>query len=214
MLSRRIVVCAANDAGLLVDARLTNDHIAATRDVAMETFALHPTADIGPRFAPHFDYLLCDEAAQATEPEIAMALTVMLPHAGYAASRRPTICLTGDVCQLGPTLASNAASASELGQSLLERLFSREVYARHPRARHYLRGRGDRLEPYAADNLELPFVNLVDKCARSRATCADATATAAIPSCCPCRRRSSTTTRSESAPARLSSTRRSLASPS
>ena len=164
MLSRRIVVCAANDAGLLVDARLTNDHIAATRDVAMETFALHPTADVGPRFAPHFDYLLCDEAAQATEPEIAMSLTVMLPHAAYAGSRRPTICLTGDVCQLGPTLASNAASASELGQSLLERLFAREVYARHPRARHYLRGRGDRPEPYVADDLEVPFVNLVDKC--------------------------------------------------
>lgn len=195
MLSRRIIVCAANDAGLLVDARLTNNHIAACRAAAIETFSLRPTTDSELSFAPHFDYLLCDEAAQATEPELAMGLTVMLPHAAYTGSRWPTICLTGDVCQLGPTLASNAASASELGQSLLERLFARDVYARHPRARHYLRGRGDRPEPYGADGLEVPFANLVDKCVPSAIEPADGAATAAIPCSCLSLRRSSTTTR-------------------
>ena len=91
-----------------------------------------------------------------------MSLTVMLPGADCA--KAPTVALCGDVHQLGPTLASSGPLSAELGQSLLERLFAREVYARHPRARHFLRGRGDRPEPYAADDVEVPFVNLVDKC--------------------------------------------------
>lgn len=91
-----------------------------------------------------------------------MALTVLLP--GADCTHAPTIALCGDVHQLGPTLASSGPLSAELGQSLLERLFAREVYARHPRARHYLRGRGDQPEPYAADDVEVPFVNLFDKC--------------------------------------------------
>lgn len=40
MLSYRVIVCASNDAGLLVEARLSNEHITAARSVALNTFGL------------------------------------------------------------------------------------------------------------------------------------------------------------------------------
>ena len=61
MLSYRVLVCAANDAGLLVEARLTNENITAARSVALNTF--------GPRR---------DEQASAAE-DLGLHWTVRAP---------------------------------------------------------------------------------------------------------------------------------------
>eukprot|EP00536_Pseudo-nitzschia_multiseries_P009041 jgi/Psemu1/199734/e_gw1.244.53.1 len=68
---------------------------------------------------PHFTHLFIDEAAQATEPETLIPLSVVVDD--HPEATKVEIALCGDPRQLGPSVyAPNAIEG--LGQSLLERL--------------------------------------------------------------------------------------------
>lgn len=84
---------------------------------------------------PAFDALIVDEATQATEPELLIALR----HAP------PVVILVGDEMQLPPTVVSNAARRAGLGISAFERLVRAGIekyqlthqYRMHPAISHF-----------------------------------------------------------------------------
>ena len=151
LLKYRVIVTSVLDTSVLYAARVTNTHLARLQNRIYG--ALHPELDTATSF--HFDYLLIDEAAQASEPEITPALSVVCPDVHtimqrpeYAKRRLPQLVLCGDQQQLGPFISSEDARQHELDLSLLQRLFERPVYHDHPRARHNLpAARGGRLLP-------------------------------------------------------------------
>lgn len=73
----------------------------------------------------HFSYIFCDEAGQATEPE------VMLPIKSLA-DKFTNVVLAGDNKQLGPIIQSPIAGALGLKVSYLARLMQREIYSLDP----------------------------------------------------------------------------------
>ena len=74
---------------------------------------------------------MVDEAAQGTEPETSIALSVVSPPE-ECSNERPIFVMAGDQKQLGPRTASRLGS---LETSLFERLFSRPLYSEHPLSR-------------------------------------------------------------------------------
>ena len=72
------------------------------------------------RVGEFFTDCIVDEACQATEPEILIPLLQMRSDA--------TVVLAGDPRQLGPQIASRKGAAQGLAVSLLERLFSLDMY--------------------------------------------------------------------------------------
>lgn len=150
LLSKRVICCTVLDAALLLEARLSNHDLS--------TLQLHTLSSIHPRsrFAlakPHFGFLLVDEAAQASEPDLSCALSVVATDYSWCSPCHVTIC--GDSRQLGPHIVSPEARAMGLDASLLERLAEREVYRDHPYSR---RNRG--LNQDARWTLGTPFVDL------------------------------------------------------
>ncbi|CAH1782580.1 unnamed protein product, partial [Owenia fusiformis] len=73
----------------------------------------------------HFTHCFIDEAGQATEPEVLVAVGLVATHP------EGQIVLAGDPMQLGPVLRSNLAKTYGLEISLLERLIERPLYARN-----------------------------------------------------------------------------------
>lgn len=71
----------------------------------------------------HFTHCFIDEAAQVTEPESLIAITLV-------ALRQGAVILAGDHMQLGPVILSPHAKKYEFGISLMERLMSTEPYKR------------------------------------------------------------------------------------
>ena len=69
----------------------------------------------------HFGYIFVDEAGQATEPEVMIAVKTMADNA-------TRVILSGDHKQLGPIIRSNVARALGLETSYLERLMGRNGY--------------------------------------------------------------------------------------
>lgn len=69
----------------------------------------------------HFGYIFIDEAGQATEPEVMIAVKTMADNA-------TRVILSGDHKQLGPIIRSNVARALGLETSYLERLMGRDEY--------------------------------------------------------------------------------------
>jgi helicase MOV-10 len=69
----------------------------------------------------HFSHMFFDEAGQATEPEIMIAIKTM-------ADNSTNIVLSGDPKQLGPIIHSSVARALGLETSYLERLMDSEIY--------------------------------------------------------------------------------------
>ncbi|KAF7307812.1 hypothetical protein MKEN_01141300 [Mycena kentingensis (nom. inval.)] len=165
LLRYRVIVCTCLDAGILVDAHCTNNHLAKLESSVVNT--LHPRKRDKEPIVPHFTHLLIDEAAQAAEPELLIPIGVVLPGmqpdsgqdiAGGAAiafgSVRPVVSpqlvLCGDPNQLGPIVAADAARDAELDVSLLQRLYDREVYANY------------RNKPWSITSMTFrPFTNLV-----------------------------------------------------
>jgi helicase MOV-10 len=80
-------------------------------------------------------HLFIDEAAQATEPETLIPLSVVAPppNGNYQLTN---IILCGDHKQLGPKVASKIARKNGLRKSLMERLMDSSLYYDHPLARH------------------------------------------------------------------------------
>lgn len=75
----------------------------------------------------HFTHIFVDEAGQATEPEVMIAIRTM-------AGNDTNIVLSGDPKQLGPIVRSAVARELGLEKSYIERLMEREAY--EERARH------------------------------------------------------------------------------
>lgn len=79
---------------------------------------------------PHFTHLLIDEAAQATEPELAIPISVVLPDLKtIELSELPQILICGDMKQLGPNVISALTRTLDLDVSLLQRLLERDAYS-------------------------------------------------------------------------------------
>ncbi|KAF9265127.1 P-loop containing nucleoside triphosphate hydrolase protein [Marasmius fiardii PR-910] len=148
----KVVVTSCLDAAMLVSARCTNVVLAALEDEVMD--GLRP--DDRRPVSPHWTHLLIDEAAQGSEPELLIPISVVYtlpkqegdpgkditdiitcPSPRYhPLATMPQLVLCGDPNQLGPIIVSDIARQNELDVSLLERLLERPVYAEHPEARY------------------------------------------------------------------------------
>jgi len=128
LLNKRVIVCTTTDASLLYNAGLTNLQLMIQRH-CFKTYLQHESEqyglpvtihhDQGNWPCCHFTHFFLDEAAQATEPEIMIPLSVVLDY--LPGSRKVEIALVGDPRQLSP----DAYSCSLLRSSLMERLLQR-----------------------------------------------------------------------------------------
>ncbi|KDR78399.1 hypothetical protein GALMADRAFT_245562 [Galerina marginata CBS 339.88] len=150
LMQYRVVVCSCLDASILVGAQCTN-----TKLMTMEeeiTASLHPNRKPKHVVQPHWTHLLIDEAAQGSEPELLIPISVVLPDVYYGEAMgrtfMPQLALCGDVNQLGPIVASDEARSAEFEVSLLERLFERPLYAQSRQDSRLLNGSSKRLPPY------------------------------------------------------------------
>jgi helicase MOV-10 len=134
MMAYNIVVTSCQDAGLLADARLTNNDL---WEIERNTFAaFHPE---GKTIMPplHWAALLIDEAAQATEFDLLAAISIACPPSTYPTNlHQPRFVMAGDEHQLGPRTASRDPQYSK---SLFARLFERPLYKDHPLSRANLK---------------------------------------------------------------------------
>jgi len=125
LLQFKVIVCTSLDAHLLYEAGITNHQLRFRRrdwqiQLAQQCQGLHVKPIVVGVDDPHFTHLFIDEAAQATEPESLIPLSVVVdPGPG---SRKVDIILSGDPRQLSPTVYSRRASALGLGRSWMERL--------------------------------------------------------------------------------------------
>jgi superfamily I DNA and/or RNA helicase len=131
LLSFDIIVCTCHDAHILYQTGLTNQQLRMHR-MQVESRTKIELAACGIQFdsipavhEPHFTHLFIDEAAQATEPESLIPLSVVVdPIAG---SRKVEIALVGDPRQLSPQVYSSRAARASFNRSWMERLLRRPV---------------------------------------------------------------------------------------
>jgi len=107
----RVVVCSTRDAEILVEARCTNKDLArweksafdSLRGIGDESDGNDPTVsgvvEKGQIVNVHWTALLLDEAAQGIEPEVAVAVSVVVPPE-EASVDRPIFVMAGDQRQL------------------------------------------------------------------------------------------------------------------
>lgn len=154
LMLRKVVITTCKDADMLVQAKVCNrDLIALQRNMFM---AIHPEciADAIKIATPlHWAALIVDEAAQATEPETLIPLTVVAPHNTYPCTRNPVFVMAGDQHQLNPRTYHKHTT---LSVSLFERLSNCPVYASHPLARKSLHRASQ-----TSKMLRPPFVHLI-----------------------------------------------------
>ncbi|KAJ3818044.1 P-loop containing nucleoside triphosphate hydrolase protein [Lentinula raphanica] len=177
----RVVVTSCLDASILVDSGCTNIMSCALEEHTVSS--LHPHRKIKHQVVPHWTHLLIDEAAQGSEPELLIPVSVVVTSDEFSThdqkcndlvngaassdhhwlSTAPQLVLCGDPNQLGPIIASQHARNHELDVSLLERLFDRPMYAEHAEARHPRRLplTGLPLHQHTTHTMFKPFVNLV-----------------------------------------------------
>ncbi|KAJ4480980.1 P-loop containing nucleoside triphosphate hydrolase protein [Lentinula aciculospora] len=154
LMNYRVVVTSCLDANILVDSACTNTVLCAFEEYTVSS--LHPHRKIKHQIVPHWTHLLIDEAAQGSEPELLVPISVVITkdeifardqqcgehpngttsYDSHWLSTAPQLVLCGDTNQLGPIITSQQARAHELDVSLLERLFDRPLYAEHAEARH------------------------------------------------------------------------------
>ncbi|RDB23524.1 RNA helicase Mov10l1 [Hypsizygus marmoreus] len=141
LMNYRVVVCSCLDAGILAAAQCSNTALVRLEQEIAE--ALHPRRLAKPRISPHWTHLLIDEAAQGSEPELLIPISVVFTQLSAPEPAEdwstpmfaPQMVLCGDPQQLGPIVTSEKARSGELDVSLLERLFERPLYAEHAQAR-------------------------------------------------------------------------------
>ncbi|KAF2706483.1 P-loop containing nucleoside triphosphate hydrolase protein [Pleomassaria siparia CBS 279.74] len=134
LMAYNVVVTSTRDAAILTEVRLTNIDLWLAETGIRSAF--HPeTSHTAPTL--HWGALLMDEAAQATEVESLPAISVVMPPSTYSASMpQPRFVMAGDQNQLGPRTAS---LDTKYATSLFERLFSRDLYDKHPLSRSSVR---------------------------------------------------------------------------
>jgi hypothetical protein len=130
--SKQVIVCTCSDAHILYSVGLTNHQLRVRRSCfagylkqACEVGNL--TVDLQGHTAPHFSHLFVDEAAQATEPELLIPLSVVADPYPCITSNKVEIALVGDPRQLSPAVYSPHAAAAGLERSLMERLLQRPI---------------------------------------------------------------------------------------
>jgi helicase MOV-10 len=158
LMAYNIVVTSCQDAGILMDARLTNNDL---WEIERNTFAAFHPEDNLPVPNLHWGALLIDEAAQATEMDLLCAISVACPPSTYPpTSPQPLFVMAGDENQLGPRTASRDPLYS---QSLFARLFSRPLYASHPLSRNNTKPSSSPpvLKKYMLPITFPPFANLI-----------------------------------------------------
>ena len=148
LMAYRVVVTTCQTADVLVQARVTNRDLISLQSKLTITLGNGSLQNAVPL---HWAALLMDEAAQATEPEGLIPLSVVSPPAP-SPSRPPIFVMAGDQHQLSPRTYNRATS---LGTSLFERLSEMPVYASHPLARKNLH------RTHHLPMLRPPFVNLI-----------------------------------------------------
>ncbi|KAK0622560.1 P-loop containing nucleoside triphosphate hydrolase protein [Immersiella caudata] len=163
LMSYKIVVTSCRDAHMLLQARMTNTDL-YTVESGLRT-RIHPSDPPQTSARLHWDALLVDEAAQATEPETLLPLLVVAPPPDAPQlTFAPLLIMAGDEHQLTPR---TSLPSTPLQRSLFARLFSRPVYANHPLARHFRSHAGLpstaplTISPSMVPVLRPPFTNLI-----------------------------------------------------
>ncbi|KAK3374682.1 P-loop containing nucleoside triphosphate hydrolase protein [Podospora didyma] len=152
LMQYKVVVTSCRDADMLQQGRLTNEDLFA----AEHGFAklIHQTTPRPSQARLHWDALLVDEAAQATEPESLIPLCVVTPPPGAPKlAFTPLLVMVGDEHQLNPR---TSLAHTPLQRSLFARLFARPVYANHPLARHFAAFAASRSTTTSLDNTSTP----------------------------------------------------------
>ena len=154
LMSCKIIVATCRAADVLVQARVTNSDLVALEKNTMDM--LYPQLAAKRRKAQnthlHWIALIVDEAAQATEPEMLIPISVVAPPTTSSTKPNPILVLAGDQYQLGPRIYNIFTT---LRISLFERLSNERIFAGHPQARQSYR----RLGPFE-QMLRPAFVNL------------------------------------------------------
>lgn len=140
----KVVVTTCRDANILVSAGLTNSDLAYTILRMLRAVSTASVESINPL---HWTALILDEAAQATEPEALIPLSVIAPFEDFNSLSQvqvPQVIMAGDEYQLGPRLISRALpdtlgsfDTAGLEKSLFQRLFEHPLYAEHPLSRSH-----------------------------------------------------------------------------
>lgn len=126
----RVIVCTCSDAHILYKLGFTNQQLRKRRECFVNFCSkasrrLNLTGGYAGQEvnSPHFTHLFVDEAAQATEPEVLIPLSVVVdPEHG---STKAEIGLVGDPRQLAPNIYSRVAADGGLGKSYMERILQR-----------------------------------------------------------------------------------------
>jgi len=121
-----VIVCTCQDAHLLFLAGLTNSSLRRRRnclksdtELRLRSSGLELEGTIEGANNPYFTHLFIDEAAQATEPESLIPMSVVVDD--HPDATKVEIALCGDPRQLGPSIYSPSA-LKDLQRPLLERL--------------------------------------------------------------------------------------------
>ncbi|KAI4255463.1 MAG: hypothetical protein LQ352_002556 [Teloschistes flavicans] len=134
LMACKIVIATCRATDILIQARVTNRDLVTLESNTSDL--LNPQRAAKRRVAKvcqlHWTALLIDEAAQATEPEMLMPLSVVAPPTSYTCKPNPSLVMAGDQYQLGPRIYDGTTT---LRISLFERLSNRVMYADHPLAR-------------------------------------------------------------------------------
>ena len=165
LMSYKVVVTACRDANVLVQAGLSNADLASMTLRILNAVACSVVDSVN---LLHWSALILDEAAQATEPEALVCLSVIAPYGEtslLSQDQVPQVIMAGDEYQLGPRLISSAVSGQlgvfdtiGLEKSMFQRVFERPLYANHPLSRsHGLRPLTKAMLPITRP----PFSNLI-----------------------------------------------------
>jgi len=122
-----VIVSTCSDAHLLYRAGFTNQQLRIHRQNVLtgiqpqlQSCGMSLGSDLIQSAAtPHFSHLFIDEAAQATEAETLVPLSVVADPLG---DKKVEVALVGDPRQLSPQVFCSKASKAGLGQSWIERL--------------------------------------------------------------------------------------------
>lgn len=163
LLSKSVIVSSCVDASLLASVRCSNSALSLLENHI--TSHLHALESPAFPTKQHFGFLLIDEAAQASEMELCIPLSVVAPAPEFystvpPASDLPHVTICGDTKQLGPRIESTDCRNYDMDVSLLERLFERDVYRLSPFSRKATRARRAQGAKEQIQNLATPFCNL------------------------------------------------------